>query len=135
MKSILQHTKECYLCRLEADQKGYYGELPSTGLHRHHVIYGKGHRKKSEKYGLWVYLCAARHHEYGPAAVHNNRKTRILLCKAAQEAFEKEYSEAIFYQEFGINYLEPQDRKETTWQQEMIEDGIQFFKGEKWRKK
>lgn len=35
-KSILQQTKECYLCRLKAEKAGYFGQLPSTGLHKHH---------------------------------------------------------------------------------------------------
>lgn len=39
-KSILQTTKECYLCRMEAEAAGYFGGLPSTGLHKHHVIFG-----------------------------------------------------------------------------------------------
>lgn len=130
MKSIMQKEKECYLCRLEAGKQGYYGELPHAGLHRHHVIYGKGNRKKSEQYGLWVYLCAARHHEYGPEAVHNNRKNRILLCRAAQEAFEMKYPRSLFLQEFGINYLDDtksekkEEHNEKNRQQETIEDGF-----------
>ena len=68
-KSIVQREKECYICRYLAGEQGYYGELPSTGLHRHHIMFGTANRKKSEHYGLWVYLCVA-HHEYGPDAVH-----------------------------------------------------------------
>lgn len=126
MKSIMQKEKECYLCRLEAGKQGYYGELPHAGLHRHHVIYGKGNRKKSEQYGLWVYLCAARHHEYGPEAVHNNRKNRILLCRAAQETFEMKYPRSLFLQEFGISYLDESKtaEKEKNRQQDTIEDGF-----------
>lgn len=103
-KSILQTTKECYLCRMEADRAGYGGELPSAGLHKHHVIYGKGNRKKSEHYGLWVYLCV-RHHEYGQEAVHNNRQVRIMLCEIAQREFERIYPRQLFFAEFGMNYL------------------------------
>ena len=126
MKSIMQKEKECYLCRLEAEKQGYYGELPHAGLHRHHVIYGKGNRKKSEQYGLWVYLCAARHHEYGPQAVHNNRKNRILLCRAAQETFEMKYPRSLFLQEFGISYLDKkrEEHNEKNRQQDTIEDGF-----------
>lgn len=126
MKSIMQKEKECYLCRLEAGKQGYYGELPHAGLHRHHVIYGKGNRKKSEQYGLWVYLCVARHHEYGTEAVHNNRKNRILLCRAAQEAFEMEYPRSLFLQEFGISYLDKkrEEHNEKNRQQDTIEDGF-----------
>ena len=38
-KSILQQTKECYLCRLKAEKAGYFGQLPSTGLHKHHFMH------------------------------------------------------------------------------------------------
>lgn len=127
-KSILQTTKECYLCRMKADEMGYFGELPSTGLHRHHVVYGKGNRKKSEHYGLWIYLCVS-HHEYGPEAVHNNRKIRIMLCEIAQRAFERIYSRQLFFAEFGINYLgfEPEERQQD---KTSIEDGISIINTE-----
>lgn len=90
-KSIVQREKECYICRYLAGEQGYYGELPSTGLHRHHIMFGTANRKKSEHYGLWVYLCVA-HHEYGPDAVHTNRNVRIFLCQIGQQAFERKYS-------------------------------------------
>lgn len=126
MKSIMQKEKECYLCRMEAEAQGYYGELPHIGLHRHHVIYGKGNRKKSEKYGLWVYLCAAKHHEYGPEAVHNNKDNRMVLCRIAQAAFEQKYPRSLFIQEFGISYLDESKtaEKEKNRQQDTIEDGF-----------
>lgn len=104
-KSILQTTKECYLCRMEAESAGYFGGLPSTGLHKHHVIFGKGNRKRSERYGLWVYLCVA-HHEYGPQAVHTNREIRLMLSRIAERAFEKKYSRERFYEEFGQFYTD-----------------------------
>ena len=53
-KSILQQTKECYLCRLKAEKSGYFGQLPSTGLHRHHFMHGTANRKLAEKYGLYA---------------------------------------------------------------------------------
>ena len=66
-KSIIQaHTdklsRECILCREEAEKMGYYGELPHTGLHKHHIMFGVANRKKSEHYGLWAYVCNERHH-------------------------------------------------------------------------
>ena len=62
MKSIIQtgRIKECYLCREEADRLGYYGELPHTGLHRHHFMHGTANRRKAEQYGLWAYVCVQR---------------------------------------------------------------------------
>ena len=87
-KSIVQREKECYICRYLAGEQEYYGELPSTGLHRHHIMFGTANRKKSERYGLWIYLCVA-HHEYGPDAVHSNRDVRIFLCQIGQQVFEQ----------------------------------------------
>ncbi len=117
----MQKEKECYLCRMAADRIGYTGDLPHTGLHKHHVIYGKGNRKKSEKFGLWVYLCAERHHEYGPEAVHNNKEIRNMLSARAQKAFEREFPKLHFIQEFGKNYTE---EKEEVRQQEKDDQGI-----------
>lgn len=115
-KSIIQDTriKECFLCREEADKQGYYGELTSYGLHKHHFIFGRGkNRKKAEHYGLWAYLCNARHHEYGQEAPHVNAEVRIYLSQVAQAAFEKKYSRALFTQEFGKNWLdEPYEEDE-----------------------
>lgn len=111
-KSILQAEKECYLCRLAADQAGYYGELPHTGLHRHHVIFGRGNRKKSEHFGLWVWLCVA-HHEYGPEAVHTNARIRRQLSQVAQREFTRVYPNLDFREEFGISYLDPNETPQT----------------------
>ena len=111
-KSILQAEKECYLCRLAADQAGYYGELPHTGLHRHHVIFGRGNRKKSERYGLWVWLCVA-HHEYGPEAVHTNARIRRKLSQVAQREFMRIYPNLDFREEFGISYIDPDETPQT----------------------
>lgn len=111
-KSILQAEKECYLCRLAVDQAGYYGELPHTGLHRHHVIFGRGNRKKSEHYGLWVWLCVA-HHEYGPEAVHTNARIRRQLSQVAQREFTRVYPNLDFREEFGISYIDPDETPQT----------------------
>jgi len=108
MKSILQDRKECYLCRRLADRSDYWGSLPDKGLHRHHIEFGTGNRRKSEEYGLWVYLCPG-HHMYSPDAVHASRKTRELLCSIAQERFEKEYTHELWMREFGRNWLEEEE--------------------------
>ena len=117
-KSIITNKKECFLCRMLSDRQGYYGELPSTGLHRHHIMFGIANRKKSEHYGLWVYLCVA-HHEYGPDAVHTNRAVRIFLCQIGQQAFEQKYSHEKYMQEFGRDWMceEPTGK----WKQEKAE--------------
>lgn len=112
-KSIIQDTRirECYLCREEAEKRGYYGELKHTGLHKHHFIYGRfgAFRKKAEHYGLWGYMCAERHHEYGPEAPHNNAEVDRKLKQIAQRAFEAKYGHEKWMQEFEKNYLEEEE--------------------------
>lgn len=108
-KSIIQahtgkHDRECFLCRLEADRNGYYGELPHTGLHKHHFIHGVSGRRLAEKWGLWAYLCR-NHHTEGPEAVHNNREKDLFLQQIAQGRFERLYNHEKWMEIFGKNYL------------------------------
>lgn len=71
-------------------------------VHEHHIFYGHN-RKKSEKYGMKVYLCP-RHHT-GDMGVHNGNKTLDLTLKMiAQRKFEEVYKEE-FIEIFGKNYL------------------------------
>ena len=78
------------------------------GLHKHHFVYGRfgAYRKKAEHYGLWGYVCEARHHEHGPEAPHCNSKVDEHLKRIAQQAFEEKYGHELWMQEFGRNYLE-----------------------------
>lgn len=115
-KSIIQKrtdptSRECFLCREEADRIGYFGELRHTGLHKHHFVFGRFglFRKKAEHYGLWGYVCEDRHHERGPESPHMNAEVRKHLTKVAQRAFEEKYSRELWMQEFGINYLEVEE--------------------------
>jgi hypothetical protein len=103
-RSIICNERECYLCREEAELQGYYGLLPSIGLHKHHIIFGTADRKKSEHWGVWCYLCVA-HHEHGPEAVHTNIKTDTWLRQQAQRIFEARYSHELWMKEFGRNYI------------------------------
>ena len=108
-KSIIQkytdkESRECYFCRQEANENGYYGELKHTGLQKHHVFGGHKHRKLSEHYGLWCYLCV-EHHEYGPKAVHLNAEKNLELKQRAQWKFEKIHGHDKWMEEFGKNYL------------------------------
>ena len=57
-KSILQSDKECYLCRR------FYNLRTTRGLEEHHILFGRGRRELSERYGLKVWLC------------HNNTMSR-----------------------------------------------------------
>ena len=49
-KSILQNDKECYLCRR------FYNLRTTRGLEEHHILFGRGRRELSERYGLKVWL-------------------------------------------------------------------------------
>ena len=123
-KSIIQKrtnpaNRECFLCREEAERIGYYGELPHTGLHRHHFIFGAygALRRAAEHYGLWGYVCTARHHEYGPEAPHVNNEVATHLKQVAQRAFEERYGHEKWMQEFGKNYLEEDEDNANTGNQ------------------
>ena len=106
-KSIMQDPKsrECYIC------KNWYGrDYLWMNLEKHHVIYGKGNRRLSEKYGLTVLLC--RHHHKGDIhgvsdAIHNNpdKTNDIRLKREAQRAWEARYgSREDFIRVFGQSY-------------------------------
>jgi hypothetical protein len=114
MKSIMQDKKDhqCYIClQLHGDDSTKYD------LEEHHVIYGFGRRKLSEKYGLKVMLC--RRHHRGDIngsrdAVHGWASTEdIWLKRQAQRAWEKkntvdpesETAHEMFRGIFGKSYL------------------------------
>lgn len=89
--------KECWLC-------GRNGSFDS--LDRHH-IFGAANRKKSEKYGLVVYLCHHDCHIFGKNAVHNNKHTMQELHEYGQRKAMQEQGWTIeqFRKEFGKSYL------------------------------
>lgn len=100
MKSIIQSEKVCYLCGC-CTPTGFY-----DGLEEHHAFFGTGNRKKSEKYGLKVWLCGETCHRNGKRAVHKNRETDLLIKRHAQEVYENTYgSRADFIRDFGKSYL------------------------------
>lgn len=92
MKSILQTSKECWFCGR------------SDELHVHHVIYGQGYKKMSDKYGLTVWLCP-KHHNMSNDGVHFNKARDLELKQYAQKKFEQKYSHELWMQEIGRNYL------------------------------
>lgn len=76
-------------------------------MDKHH-IFGGPYRGKSEKYGLYVYLCHNRCHIYGNISVHQNQKTMRQLKRYGQLKAMKEngWSTDDFIREFGKNYVE-----------------------------
>ena len=100
MKSVIQKKKECFLCGC-CTPTGFY-----DGLEDHHVFFGTSNRKKSEKYGLKVWLCGETCHRNGRKAVHKNRETDLFIKTQAQAVYEELYgSRADFIREFGKSYL------------------------------
>lgn len=108
-KSIMQTKKECYLCRKQADQIGYRGELSPYGLDEHHVVFGTGNRKLSEKHGLKVWLCHDVHHEFGPQSAHMNAEVKAELIRDAQRKFESLHGHSEWMKIFGRNWLEVEE--------------------------
>lgn len=89
--------RECWLC-------GANGGFDP--LDKHH-IFGGANRKKSEKYGLTVYLCHNSCHIFGTESVHRNRETMQDLHRYGQRKAMKEngWDTGDFIREFGKNYL------------------------------
>lgn len=89
--------KKCWLC-------GRNGSVDP--LDKHHIFCG-ANRKKSEKYGLWVYLCHDRCHIFGPDSVHQNKETMDRLHKYGQRRAMQENGWTIddFIKKFGKNYI------------------------------
>ncbi len=98
MDSILQDDKTvCFLCGRNANLEP---------LDCHHV-FGAANRKKSEKYGLKVYLHHNQCHIFGKDSVHqNNEINQALKAQAEQKAMEY-YGWTVdeFRNIFGKNYL------------------------------
>ena len=125
MKSIM-HRKEdgtCYLCML------LHNDYSRKSIRQeHHVPFGRGIRKLSEKYGLKVYLCIPHHlYDGGEEAVHRNDEVRRMLDKEAQKAFEKKWPDKDFRQIFGKNLLDESDRQQSFPSNEAEPSGIQIL--------
>lgn len=93
MKSILQKTKECYVCHSK------------IGLHYHHIFFGKN-RKISDKKGFTCYLCFLDHE--GTYGVHGKEGDGLdtKLKQECQAEFEKTHSREEFMQLIGKSYLD-----------------------------
>lgn len=96
-KSIIQEDREhCFVCGRNAHAEYF-------GLDEHHVFFGPN-RKKSEKYGLKVYLCHERCHLYG---VHKdaelNRRVQKVVQKRAMQYYK--WSVEDFRAIFGRSYI------------------------------
>ncbi len=91
--SIIQAEKECFVT----------GE--TYNLHKHH-IFGGANRKRSEKYGLFIWL-RADHHNMESYGIHFNKEFDGQVKAMAQEKAMKEYGWTMeeWILEFGKNYI------------------------------
>lgn len=97
MKSIIQTDREhCFVCGKNANASYH-------GLDEHHVFFGFN-RKKSEKYGLKVYICHDSCHING---IHKNaelnRKVQAIVQKRAMQYYG--WTTDDFIGIFGKNYI------------------------------
>lgn len=83
-KSIMQSTKECYLCRK------WYNLRTLNGLELHHIFPGTADRKISDRLGLTVWLCHS-HHNQPPLGAHFNIETREALEEDARRVYDAQH--------------------------------------------
>ena len=72
-------------------------------LQCHHIFGGTANRKKSEQYGLKVWLCYEHH--LGKEGVHYNKKMMAYLHTIGQMRFEETHTREQFRKEFGKSYI------------------------------
>lgn len=88
MESIIQHKKECYVCKRQGE------------LHCHHV-FGGPNRDHSERYGMKVWLCPD-HHNMSNNGVHFDRKLDLKIkCDCQDKWLQSERSIEDFRKIFG----------------------------------
>lgn len=88
LKSIMTNDFEhCFLCGKEAQQW--------------HHVFNKSDKKRSEKYGLLVPLCAKCHSKVHDTDESLNKE----LKKVAQNCFIKQHSFSLWVEEFQKSYL------------------------------
>ena len=95
MKSVLQNHKECWVSECKR----------CDNLHSHHVFEGTANRRKSEQYGLKVWLCPY-HHNMSDYGVHFNKTLDRHIKQIAQAYFETHIGDReLFRKEFGKSFL------------------------------
>jgi len=98
---------------LQGKEKRCFATIESgIALHKHHIFYGSGHRKISDKYGLWVWLKPEKHN-IGRESLHMRpgHGLDLELKQRAQRAFEAEYGHEEFMKVIGRNYLETHEEQ------------------------
>lgn len=92
MKSILQSKKECFVTGR------------TYNLHEHHVFEGTANRRKSEKWGLKIWLIPELHNTTSKG-IHFNNEFDDEVKRFAQQKFEELYGHEKWMKEFKKNYL------------------------------
>lgn len=92
MKSILQSEKECFVTGRK------------EGLHKHHVFEGTANRKKSEEWGLYIWL-TPEFHNMSSKGIHFNKDFDMRVKQYAQKEFEKRWGHEKWMEEFHRNYI------------------------------
>ena len=93
MKSIIQNEKKCYITGDEYN------------LHEHHVFNGNN-RKKSEKYGLKIWLRADWHNMEKYSVHMDPELDRRIKAEIQQKAMEHyDWTTEDFIRMFGKNYI------------------------------
>lgn len=126
MKSIMHDRKDgtCWLCiKLHGDYSR------KSVLHEHHAIGGTANRRKSEEYGLKVYLCPPHHiNGLSQEAVHGNTEIRRYVEAAAQEAFEENFPDKDFRAVFGKNTEEvKRDSRQQAYREGFLQQADSFI--------
>ena len=96
MNSILQTTKECYICGT------------TLCLEQHHVLHGS-RRRIADRLGLTVWLCPEHHR--GANGVHFNHQLDEALKRKAQEEYVKIHGIEEWMKIVRKNYGEVEDGK------------------------
>ena len=79
---------ECKIC-------GIWGHTQ-----KHHLIFGTGYRKLSDKYGLIINVCFKCHRK-----IHDNGEMALWSKQEGQRIFEKEHGHTKYMEVFGRNFL------------------------------
>ena len=85
-----RRMRKCHLCGR------------NWAIEKHHV-FGGSNRKKSEKHGMTVDLCASCHR--GPHGVHQDAEQNKRLKAGFQGKFEETHSREEFRRIFGKSYI------------------------------
>lgn len=94
MKSIMNTERGiCYLCGC------------NEGFERHHIFFGTANRKKSDEYGLTVWLCPMCHRNNKRGVHGANIDAKHRLQVDGQRKFEETHSREEFIAEFGKNFI------------------------------